>query len=142
MPSRTAATLADPKILGPAVTDAFRKLDPRVMVRNPVMFTVEVVASLGKAWKIQVKGQNLVRTSATLDAFVANSGLNGMPLLAPFANFVGGRLLIIDIRAGAEPSDDVPRAVSHRQRANQKPVISARSIADTKLDRIRLARLQ
>src|SRR5579862_9324545 len=40
------ATLSDPKILGPAVWDAFRKLDPRVMVRNPVMFTVEVVASL------------------------------------------------------------------------------------------------
>ncbi len=47
---------------------------------------VEVVVSLGKAWKIQVNGQNLVRTSASLDAFVANSGLNGMPLLAPFAN--------------------------------------------------------
>ena len=48
--------------------------------------TVDVVASQGKAWKIQVKGQNLVRTSATLEAFQANSGLNGMPLLAPFAN--------------------------------------------------------
>ncbi|MEO8482017.1 MAG: aldose 1-epimerase [Acidobacteriota bacterium] len=47
---------------------------------------VAVVSSLGKAWQIQVKGQNLVRTSASLDAFVANSGLNGMPLLAPFAN--------------------------------------------------------
>jgi aldose 1-epimerase len=47
---------------------------------------VEVVASMGKAWHIQVKGQNLVRTSASLDAFLANSGLNGMPLLAPFAN--------------------------------------------------------
>jgi aldose 1-epimerase len=47
---------------------------------------VEVVTSLGKAWKIQVNGQNLVRTSASLDAFEANSGLNGMPLLAPFAN--------------------------------------------------------
>ena len=44
---RTAvSTLGDPKILGPAVLDAFRKLDPRVMVRNPVMFTVEVVATL------------------------------------------------------------------------------------------------
>src|SRR5882724_1638745 len=44
---RTAvSTLGDPKILGPAVLDALRKLDPRVMVRNPVMFTVEVVASL------------------------------------------------------------------------------------------------
>src|ERR1700681_4967252 len=44
---RTAvSTLGDPKILGPAVLDALRKLDPRVMVRNPVMFTVEVVACL------------------------------------------------------------------------------------------------
>jgi potassium-transporting ATPase ATP-binding subunit len=40
------STLGDPKILGPAVLDAFRKLDPRVMMRNPVMFTVEVVATL------------------------------------------------------------------------------------------------
>ncbi|CAN5716110.1 hypothetical protein BH10PSE6_BH10PSE6_51560 [soil metagenome] len=46
MSSRTASTLVDPKILGPAVIDAIRKLDPRVMVRNPVMFTVEVVATL------------------------------------------------------------------------------------------------
>ena len=46
MASRTAATLGDPKILGPAVIDAFRKLDPRAMVRNPVMFTVEIVATL------------------------------------------------------------------------------------------------
>ena len=42
----SVATLTDPKILGPAVLDAFRKLDPRVMIRNPVMFTVEVVATL------------------------------------------------------------------------------------------------
>src|SRR5665213_1762779 len=47
---------------------------------------VAVVSSMGKAWQIQVNGQNLVRTSASLEAFLANSGLNGMPLLAPFAN--------------------------------------------------------
>jgi len=47
MRKRTSVTtLTDPKILGPAVVDAFRKLDPRVMVKNPVMFTVEVVATL------------------------------------------------------------------------------------------------
>ena len=40
------ATLADPGILGPALVEAFRKLDPRLMIRNPVMFTVEVVATL------------------------------------------------------------------------------------------------
>jgi len=39
-------TLSDPRILAPALLDAVRKLDPRVMIRNPVMFTVEVVASL------------------------------------------------------------------------------------------------
>src|SRR5476651_258119 len=42
----SVATLTDPKILGPAVLDAPKKLDPRVMIRNPVMFTVEVVATL------------------------------------------------------------------------------------------------
>src|SRR6478609_2402126 len=46
MAHKTASTLADPKILGPAVIDAFRKLDPRTLMRNPVMFTVEVVATL------------------------------------------------------------------------------------------------
>jgi len=47
---------------------------------------VEVVTSMGKAWKVQVNGQNLVSTSASLEAFEANTGLNGVPLLAPFAN--------------------------------------------------------
>jgi potassium-transporting ATPase ATP-binding subunit len=46
MAHRTASSLADPKILGPAAIDAFRKLDPRTLMRNPVMFTVEVVATL------------------------------------------------------------------------------------------------
>ncbi len=41
-----ASTLLDPAILGPAVAGSVRKLDPRVMARNPVMFCVEVVALL------------------------------------------------------------------------------------------------
>src|ERR1700744_6100107 len=41
-----AATMLDPKIVGPAIVSAFAKLDPRLMVRNPVMFVVEVVATL------------------------------------------------------------------------------------------------
>jgi K+-transporting ATPase ATPase B chain len=40
------ATMTDPAILVPAIGQAFRKLDPRLMVRNPVMFAVEVVAAL------------------------------------------------------------------------------------------------
>src|SRR3954462_6529441 len=47
---------------------------------------VSVVWSMSNAWRIQVKGKDLVRTSPTLADFMANSGLNGMPLLAPFAN--------------------------------------------------------
>jgi potassium-transporting ATPase ATP-binding subunit len=44
--SKTPISLADPAILIPAIGGAFKKLDPRAMARNPVMFVVEVVASL------------------------------------------------------------------------------------------------
>jgi potassium-transporting ATPase ATP-binding subunit len=40
------STLLDPAILMPAIGQSFRKLDPRLMVRNPVMFVVEIVATL------------------------------------------------------------------------------------------------
>jgi K+-transporting ATPase ATPase B chain len=39
---RQASSLLDPAILKRAIGDSFRKLDPRVMARNPVMFVVEV----------------------------------------------------------------------------------------------------
>ncbi|MGY3595709.1 K+-transporting ATPase ATPase B chain [Bradyrhizobium sp. USDA 4341] len=42
----TASTMLDPKILVPAIWSAFVKLDPRLMMKNPVMFVVEVVAAL------------------------------------------------------------------------------------------------
>jgi K+-transporting ATPase ATPase B chain len=41
-----ASGLADPKILWPAIGASFRKLDPRVLIKNPVMFVVEVVSAL------------------------------------------------------------------------------------------------
>src|SRR5580698_7603692 len=44
--SRNATTLTDSKIVIPAIGEAFKKLSPRVMIRNPVMFVVEVVATL------------------------------------------------------------------------------------------------
>jgi len=40
------ATMLDPKIVTPAIGAAFAKLDPRVMIKNPVMFVVEIVAAL------------------------------------------------------------------------------------------------
>ncbi len=45
-PRSAAAAMLDPAILVPALGDTVRKLDPRAMVRNPVMFVVEVVAVL------------------------------------------------------------------------------------------------
>jgi K+-transporting ATPase ATPase B chain len=38
--------MLDPKIVFPAIGSAFAKLDPRLMIKNPVMFVVEVVAAL------------------------------------------------------------------------------------------------
>jgi K+-transporting ATPase ATPase B chain len=83
---RTAvSTLGDPKILGPAVLDALRKLDPRVMIRNPVMFTVEVVATLTTVLFIR----DLVTGSGGLGfAFQINLWLWFTVLFANFAEAV------------------------------------------------------
>ena len=43
---RIGGGLLDPKMLWRATPDAFRKLDPRVQFKNPVMFVVEVGAAL------------------------------------------------------------------------------------------------
>jgi len=56
------------------------------LVDTTAQMNVEVVSSMSNAWRIRVKGHDLVRTPATLEAFKANPGYNGMPLLAPFAN--------------------------------------------------------
>ncbi|GAB2469171.1 potassium-transporting ATPase subunit KdpB [Comamonas humi] len=40
--ARTAFRLLDPALIRPALVDAFKKLDPRVQWRNPVMFVVYV----------------------------------------------------------------------------------------------------
>jgi K+-transporting ATPase ATPase B chain len=40
------ATMMDPAILVPAIWGAFKKLNPRHMIGNPVMFCVEIVAAL------------------------------------------------------------------------------------------------
>ena len=44
--SMPASALLDPKIVWPAIGSAFRKLNPRALMTNPVMFVVEIVAAL------------------------------------------------------------------------------------------------
>jgi K+-transporting ATPase ATPase B chain len=52
-----AQSLFDPEILRPALLESVRKLDPRVQVRNPVMFVVEIGAVITTvAWLIQAFG--------------------------------------------------------------------------------------
>src|SRR6266498_1039140 len=41
-----ASAMLDPRIVVPAIRAAFAKLDPRLMIKNPVMFVVEIVAAL------------------------------------------------------------------------------------------------
>jgi K+-transporting ATPase ATPase B chain len=42
----TPVSIFDPRIMRPALLDSFRKLDPRTLWRNPVMFAVEISSSI------------------------------------------------------------------------------------------------
>ena len=44
--SQTTSSVLNPELLVPAVGGAFKKLDPRDLWKNPVMFVVEIVAAL------------------------------------------------------------------------------------------------
>jgi len=46
MTRNTPKSLFTADLIAPAIGDAFRKLDPRELIRNPVMFTTAVVAAL------------------------------------------------------------------------------------------------
>ena len=52
-----ARPLRDPAIVRQALVDSFAKLDPRLQVRNPVMFVVEIGAVITTVgWLIQAFG--------------------------------------------------------------------------------------
>ena len=46
-------SLFDPTIVGPALVDSFRKLDPRHQIKNPVMFVVLIGSILTTALYVQ-----------------------------------------------------------------------------------------
>jgi potassium-transporting ATPase ATP-binding subunit len=59
------SALADPKIVLPAMGSAFVKLDPRTLIKNPVMFVVEIVAALATILLVRdamTGGENLAFT--------------------------------------------------------------------------------
>src|SRR3978361_1791162 len=51
--AKRKTSLFDPKIVRAAVKDSFRKLSPRTMVRNPVMFVVYVGSLLTTGLAVQ-----------------------------------------------------------------------------------------
>ena len=59
--------ILDPELLRSALPHAFRKLDPRLLIRNPVMFVVEITAALVTLiWLAAVTGlQTVPGTSGT-----------------------------------------------------------------------------
>jgi aldose 1-epimerase len=70
--------------------------------------TVSVLTSLSNAYEMVVKGQNVIRVPfASVDEFRTRPGLNGIPLLAPFANrldeqafYANGRKYNFDMELG------------------------------------------
>ncbi len=77
------------------------------LVDTSAQMNVSVVWTMSNAWRVQVKGKDLVRTSPTLADFQARPGLNGVPLLAPFANrldetafYANGRKYNFDLELG------------------------------------------
>ncbi len=46
MSTKAVASIATPDLIGRAALDALRKLDPRLLAKNPVIFVTEVVAAL------------------------------------------------------------------------------------------------
>jgi potassium-transporting ATPase ATP-binding subunit len=44
--SMPVSALLDAKIIWPAILSAFVKLDPRTLIKNPVMFVLEIVTIL------------------------------------------------------------------------------------------------
>jgi K+-transporting ATPase ATPase B chain len=79
---REQMSLFDRKLLGPALSDAFRKLDPRVQWRNPVMFVVYI----GTAVTAVLLGQALLGYGEAPTGFIFAITL-WLAFTVLFANF-------------------------------------------------------
>jgi potassium-transporting ATPase ATP-binding subunit len=68
----TSQGLFNPAILGPASLDAFRKLDPRALARNPVIFVTEVVSVVVTGFFIRdlVSGNGVALFSGQIAAWL------------------------------------------------------------------------
>src|SRR5215210_4971406 len=88
IPAALAIALAAPPRIAAQARYSARKTGDIVQLRDSRTDTiVSVLTTVSNAYEMVVKGQNVIRmTFTTVDEFRARPGLNGIPLLAPFAN--------------------------------------------------------
>lgn len=97
-----AAAAAQPRYTARQLGDVVQLRDSRTDT------TVSVLTTVANAYEMVVKGQNLIRvTFDSVDGFRARPGLNGIPLLAPFANrldepafYANGKKYTFDLELG------------------------------------------
>jgi aldose 1-epimerase len=82
------AVLATPCLAATQERYTVKTLDDVVQLRDASAdTTVSILAPVNNAYEIVVKGQNILRMNIkSVDDMRARPGLNGVPLLAPFAN--------------------------------------------------------
>jgi aldose 1-epimerase len=111
MPIRALSLGAVLSMLQPAAQARFTAVHDReiVTLQDSVSgMKVAIAEPLCNAYEVSVKGQQLIRqTFADVEAFRARPGLNGIPLLAPFANrldeqafWANGRRYAFDMTLG------------------------------------------
>ena len=110
--TRQSSSMTDPAILWPAIGNAFKKLDPRVMARNPVMFVVEVTATLTTFLFLRdlFHGQHHLGF-----AFQINLWLWFTVLFANFAEAVA------EGRGKAQADSSAPHPLRHRRQGAGRP---------------------
>jgi aldose 1-epimerase len=97
-----AAAHAQPRYAAVQTGDIVRLTDTRTGM------TVSVLTTVSNAYEVSVNGHSVLRTPfANVDEFRAKPGLNGIPLLAPFANrldeqafYANGRKYNFDMELG------------------------------------------
>ncbi|MGN6516657.1 MAG: potassium-transporting ATPase subunit KdpB [Rhizomicrobium sp.] len=108
------ATLTDSRIVVPAIWESIKKLNPRTMARNPVMFVVEIVATLTTTLFLRDLAQG---TGDHLFSFQINLWLWFTVLFANFAEAVAEgrgkaqadslRRTKVDLEAKVVPNKDM-----------------------------------
>jgi aldose 1-epimerase len=103
------ATLAIPVVAAAQPRYAVKQIGDVVQLRDTrTDTTVSVMTTISNAYEMVVKGQNVIRVPfSSVDEFRARPGLNGIPLLAPFANrldeqafYANGKKYAFDMELG------------------------------------------